>query len=217
MLAAARPLVIAVDGPSASGKGTLAKALAAHFGLRHLDTGSLYRVVGWSVLLSGGDPSDPAAATAAACNLDLTLLGDIALRSEAAGGAASQVAAIPAVRQALFDFQRQFAATLPGAVLDGRDIGTVICPDADAKLFVTADVAVRARRREQELNAVGHPQPFEDILADLNARDKRDSQRAVAPLRPAEDALLLETSNLDKHAALAEAIRLVSKQIGAAG
>jgi cytidylate kinase len=209
---ATKSFVIAVDGPSASGKGTLAKALAHHFGLRHLDTGGLYRAVGWSVLLQGGNPADPTAATAAASTLDLSLLGDAALRSEAAGSAASQAAAIPAVRQALLHFQRNFASYPPGAVLDGRDIGTVICPDADVKLYVTASLEERARRRVDELASRGITQSYARVFADLEARDVRDSTRVVAPLRPASDALLLDTSNLDKEAALAQAIRLVENK-----
>jgi CMP/dCMP kinase len=208
-LSTSKPFIIAVDGPSASGKGTLAKALAHHFGLRHLDTGGLYRAVGWSVLLQGGNPADPTAATAAATTLDLSLLGDVALRSEAAGIAASQAAAIPAVRQALLNFQHNFAMHPPGAVLDGRDIGTVICPNADVKLFVTASLEERARRRVGELAARGITQSHAKVFADLQARDVRDSTRVIAPLQPAPDALLLDTSNLDKETALAQAIRLV--------
>jgi cytidylate kinase len=209
-------MIIAVDGPSASGKGTLARALASHFGLRHLDTGALYRVVGLSVLRRGLDPAEPVAALAAAETFDLSLLEDPQLRSDAAGSAASKVAAIPAVRAALLQFQRDFAARLPGAVLDGRDIGTVVCPQAEAKLFVTAQAGVRARRRMAELAARGMARPYAEILSDLLARDARDSQREAAPLKPAPDSILLDTSDLDKDAALAEAIRLVSAKLGTA-
>lgn len=207
-------MIIAVDGPSASGKGTLAKALALHFGLRHLDTGALYRLVGLSVMLRGADPADPDRAIAAARQLDLSLLEDPRLRADETGSAASKVAAIPEVRDALLAFQRDFAQQSPGAVLDGRDIGTVICPHADAKLYITAEAGERARRRHQELAARGLERPFAAILSDLLARDARDSQRSVAPLKPAEDSILLDTTKLDKDAALAAAIRLVSAKLG---
>lgn len=207
-----RPFVIAVDGPSASGKGTLARALATHYGLRHLDTGKLYRAVGQAILLQGGDPQDAQTALAAARALDEDLFYHPSLRSEATGRAASKVAAIPSVRAALLAYQRAFAAQLPGAVLDGRDIGTVICPDADVKLFVTADVAVRARRREGELIACNLPRPYGEILADLQERDARDAGRDIAPLKPAPDALALDTSALDAAQAVIAAIDAVEKR-----
>ena len=204
-------MIIAVDGPSASGKGTLARRLAQHYGLRHLDTGALYRMVGLAVLLSGGDPADEKAALTAAKTIDLTLLEHPELRSEATGGAASKVAAQPAVREALLQFQRDFATDNGGAVLDGRDIGTVVCPEADAKLFVVARADVRAKRRHAELASYGIAPPYEAVLADIEARDARDMNRAVAPLRPAPDALLLDTSDLDIDAAVQQALILVDK------
>ncbi len=204
--------MIAVDGPSASGKGTLARALATHYGLRHLDTGKLYRAVGQAVLLSGGDPRDAPTALAAAQSLDEDLFNHPSLRSETTGRAASQVAAIPAVREALLVYQRQFAATPPGAVLDGRDIGTVICPDATVKLFVTADVSVRARRREGELIACNLPRPYDEILADLRERDTRDSIREIAPLLAAPDAIILDTSAMDAAHAVTAAIQAVERR-----
>jgi CMP/dCMP kinase len=204
-----KPLVIAVDGPSASGKGTLARALAQHYSLRHLDTGKLYRAVGQAILLDGGDPRDAATGLAAAQALDETLFNHPSLRSEATGRAASQVAALPAVRAALLAYQRDYARQLPGAVLDGRDIGTIICPDADVKLFVTADVDVRARRREGELIACHLPRPYAEILDDLKERDARDSGRDIAPLKPAPDAIVLDTSALDAVHAVLAAIKAV--------
>lgn len=207
-------MIIAVDGPSASGKGTLARRLARHYGLKHLDTGALYRVTGLAVLLAGGDPADPVAADAAARALDLSLLEHPGLRTEEAGAAASKVAAIPAVRAALLQFQRDFAHEAPGAVLDGRDIGTVVCPEADAKLFVVARADIRARRRFDELAARGDSVDYAAVLADIEARDARDSSRAVAPLRPADDALLLDTSELAIDAAFSEAVRLIESRIG---
>ncbi len=207
------PLIIAVDGPSASGKGTLARALAEHYKLRHLDTGGLYRCVALAMQVSGDDPADPAFAALAAKNLDIGLLNHPILRTEAIGAGASLVASYPSVRQALLQFQRDFAATPPGAVLDGRDIGTVVYPNADAKIYLTADVSVRAKRREQELIERHMPRPNADILADLNERDARDSSRPIAPLKPASDALLLDSSNLDKYATIAEAIRLINTHL----
>lgn len=208
-------MIIAVDGPSASGKGTLARRLAQHYGLRHLDTGALYRMVGLAVLLAGGDPADETAALAAAKTIDLTLLEHPELRSESAGSAASKVAAQPAVREALLQFQRDFAKENGGAVLDGRDIGTVICPEAEAKLFVVARADVRAKRRHAELASYGIAPPYEAVLADIEARDARDMNRAVAPLKPAPDALLLDTSDLDIDAAVQQALILVDKCLAA--
>jgi CMP/dCMP kinase len=209
----ASPLIIAVDGPSASGKGTLARLLADHYGLKHLDTGALYRVVGLAMQLSGKDLADPALAAQAAQRLDLSLLEHPSLRTEGTGRAASIVSAHPAVRAALLQLQRDFAHQPPGAVLDGRDIGTVVCPDAQAKLFITADVTIRALRREQDLIACNQPKPFATILLDLEERDARDQDRAEAPLKPAADALMLDTSTLSIQAAVAEAVRLIDARI----
>ncbi len=205
-------LIIAVDGPAASGKGTVARFLARHFGLPYLDTGVLYRAVGLGVLAADGDPADAALAALVARGLDVTAIDDAACRSARAGAAASQVAAHTGVRQALLDIQRQFAAQPGGAVLDGRDIGTVICPQAPAKLYVTADVAVRAGRRLYELQARGEDTDLDRVMADLLARDARDSGRADAPLRMADDAVLLDTSNLGIEASCDAARRIVDAQ-----
>ncbi len=201
-------MIIAVDGPAASGKGTIARALAAHYGLPHLDTGLLYRAVGITLAQAGGDPEREADA-AAACDFPDALLGDPRLRSEAAGVLASRVSAHPAVRAALLERQRVFAAQPGGAVLDGRDIGTVIAPQAEAKLFVTASPEVRAARRLAEDPARG----YDALLADILARDARDSSRASAPLRRAEDADLLDTSDLTIGAAIQSAIALVDARL----
>lgn len=201
--------VIAVDGPAAAGKGTLARRLAAALNLAHLDTGALYRAVGVTVLRAGGDPADPVAAEAAAGALkpDDGLLNDPELRSDAAARAASKVAAIPGVRAALLEFQRTFAKHPPGdafgAVLDGRDVGTVVCPDAAIKFFVTASVEARAKRRTLELLDRGMAVNPDDVLTEMRERDERDSKRAAAPLRPAEDAVVVDTSELDAEAAFA--------------
>lgn len=205
-------MIIAVDGPTASGKGTIAKALAAHFNLPHMDTGLLYRAVGYQVSLYEGDPDSEADALAA-CNFPEELLGHPALRSEATGGLASRVSVHPAVRRALLARQRDYAAQAGGAVLDGRDIGTVIAPHADVKLYVTASVEARALRRWKEMQARGEPHTLAEIEADLRRRDQRDSTRATAPLVAAEDALVLDTSDLDRDAAVARAIELVSEAL----
>jgi cytidylate kinase len=202
-------MIIAVDGPAASGKGTLARRLASHFALHHLDTGLIYRAVALAVRASGHDLDDVAAAVRAAQALDLAQFSPEALRSTAAGEAASRVAAIPEVREALLEYQRNFARREPGAVLDGRDIGTVVCPDADMKLFVTATAEARARRRWHELTALGDALTFEAVLADIQRRDARDSARAVAPLKPATGARLLDTTLLDIEAAFQAALDLV--------
>ena len=207
-------MIIAVDGPTASGKGTIAKALAAHFGLPHLDTGLLYRAVGRQVFLDGGDPDDGGDALAG-CGFPDRLLLDPELRSEQTGGLASRVSVHPSVRQALYERQRSFALQAGGAVLDGRDIGTIIAPDADVKLFVTASAEVRAQRRVRELLERGMPGHYDDVLLDIRARDERDTNRKVAPLRQAEDAILLETSELGVDDAIAEAIRIVSERVPA--
>ncbi|WP_232494236.1 (d)CMP kinase [Novosphingobium kaempferiae] len=201
-------MIIAVDGPTASGKGTIAKALAAHFHLPHLDTGLLYRAVGRQCLLDGGNPDDPADALAA-CAFAPELLGDPELRSEATGGLASRVSIHPAVRQALYDRQRNFALQPGGAVLDGRDIGTVIAPEAPAKLFVVASVEARAQRRFLEMQAHGRDVSLEDIAADLAARDERDRNRKDAPLIAAPDAVVIDTSKLKREEAIAAAIAAV--------
>ena len=204
-------MIIAVDGPAASGKGTLARRLARHYGLHHLDTGLIYRAVALKVLKAGGRPEDEAAAVAAAGNLELNGLDNEELRSSAAGEAASIVAAMPAVRRAVLALQRTFAGRPGGAVLDGRDIGTVVCPDADVKLFVTASPEERARRRHEELRAGGSDVNYGEVLAEINARDERDSARAVAPLRPADDAHLLDTSDLDIEAAFRAAVAIIER------
>ncbi len=201
-------MIIAVDGPAASGKGTIARALAVHFGLPHLDTGLLYRAVGVATARLGGDPDSPNAALAG-CGFDDALLCDPELRSEAAGGLASRVSIHPSVRASLLKRQRDFAGQPGGAVLDGRDIGTVIAPDADAKLFVTASAQVRARRRHSDDPA----KSYEAILADILARDARDSGRSDAPLRQASDADLLDTSDLTISASVQRAIALVEARI----
>jgi cytidylate kinase len=206
--------VIAVDGPAASGKGTIARALGRHFGLPHLDTGALYRAVALSALKSGIALDDAATLGRLAAQLDLSLLEDPALRDTRTADAASRVSALPAVRAALLAFQRGFAAQPGGAVLDGRDIGTVIAPQADAKLFVTASPAIRARRRFLEHQAAGRALTEAQVLADIEARDARDSSRADAPLVRAADADLLETSNFDIDAAVQHAIALVTARLG---
>ena len=203
------PFVIAVDGPAASGKGTIATRLGAAFGLPVLDTGLLYRAVGVLLQRAGGDLDDAAAGAAVAAGLSAAVLEDPAFRTRAAGEAASRVAVHPAVRQALLDFQRSFAGQPGGAVLDGRDIGTVIAPDAAAKLFVTAEPKVRAERRWKQLAAPGEAVSFEDVLADIRIRDARDSGRDAAPLKAAPDAALLDTSQMTIDQAADAARRIV--------
>lgn len=203
------PFVIAVDGPAASGKGTIAAGLAALYRLPMLDTGLLYRAVGMAVARAGGDLDDAAEAAAAARALDPAGLDDPALRGREAGEAASRVAVHPAVRSALFDFQRAFAGREPGAVIDGRDIGTVIAPDASAKLFVTATPEVRAERRWRQLSNQGERVEYEAVLADIRRRDERDSARAAAPLVRAADAVLLDTSRMTIEEAADAARRIV--------
>ncbi len=203
-------MIVAVDGPAAAGKGTLARRIAAQFGLAYLDTGLLYRAVGFKLVRVGADPGDPAAAAEAARALRAADLEDDQLRGDAAAAAASVVAAMPDVRAALLEFQRAFAARPPGdakgAVIDGRDIGTVVCPDADVKFFVTAALEIRAERRLMELRGRGEDAIYARVLADMQARDARDSQRDIAPLVAAEDAYVLDTSALDADAAFARAI-----------
>jgi CMP/dCMP kinase len=207
-------LVVAIDGPAASGKGTLARRLAERFGFAHLDTGTLYRATALGVLDAGGDPGDPAVAQTAACRVDLSLLTDPRLRDEEVAAASSVVAAHQVVRQALLDFQRNFASHPPhpatGAVLDGRDIGTVVCPHADLKLFLTADVATRAGRRVKELRERGLAAIYVDVLQDLMQRDARDSERRAAPLQAPPDAEIIDTTTLDAEAVLARAAAAVA-------
>lgn len=209
-------MIIAVDGPTASGKGTIAKGLAAHFGLPVLDTGLLYRAVGYQTQLNHGD-ADNAADALAACSFPDSLLDDPALRYETTGGLASRVSIHPAVREALFQRQVDFANQPGGAVLDGRDIGTVIAPHADAKLFVTASAEERARRRHAEMLGRGVDVGFDAVLADVHARDARDTGRANAPLLRAEDAMLLDNTGMDKDAALVAAITFVDERRKARG
>jgi cytidylate kinase len=204
-------MIIAIDGPAASGKGTLAARLAAHYGLRHLDSGLLYRAVAKAVLDAGHRPDDARRAVAAARSLDPAKLDAAALKSQAIGEAASVVSAIAEVRAALVDFQKAFAAAPPGAVLDGRDIGTVICPDADVKIFVTATPQVRAQRRALEFRRGGGAVDQAEVLADILRRDARDTARAVAPLKPAADAHVLDTTALDIEGAFAAALAIVER------
>jgi CMP/dCMP kinase len=212
-----RPFVVAIDGPAASGKGTLARRLAAHFGLAHLDTGSLYRATALLVHDNGGDPGDRVAAEAAARRIDPRLLTDPRLRADEVASAASMVAAIPGVRRALLGLQRGFAAHPPpparGAVLDGRDIGTVVCPAANVKLFVTASTEARAARRVKELREQGTPAIYENVLQDLDQRDARDSGRLAAPLRAAEDARIIDTTMLDTDVVFERACDLVARAL----
>jgi cytidylate kinase len=207
-------MIIAIDGPAASGKGTLAQRIAGHFGYVWLDTGLLYRAVARDVLAAGADLEDETAGARAATVLDASSLGDQALRSTAIGEAASVVAKHPAVRAALLDFQRSFARTRPGAVLDGRDIATVICPDADVKIFVTADVEVRARRRYEEYVRRAENVTYDEVLEIIRARDARDASRAAAPLLQAPDAVLLDTSAMDIDAAFAAALDIIQRATG---
>lgn len=199
-------LLIAIDGPAASGKGTLARRVARHFGLPHLDTGLLYRAVGWLAATRGLDPA------AAAAGLAMADLAEPALRGDAAGQAASKVAAIPEVRANLLKFQKDFAAQASGAVLDGRDIGTVICPDAPVKLFVTASLEARADRRFRELRERGVETIRPRVLAEMAERDRRDSERAAAPLKAAPDAYHLDTSDMDADAAFAAAVTFIERK-----
>ena len=204
-------MIIAIDGPAASGKGTLAKRLAAHYGLRHLDTGLLYRAVALAVLTAGHKPGDRGRAIAAAEAIDPARFDETALKRYDVGEAASVVSAIPEVRAALFNLQQKFAAAPPGAVLDGRDIGTVICPNADVKIFVTAAPEVRAQRRTNELRGRGEPADEKAVLADILARDERDRSRSAAPLVQAADAHLLDTSALGIEEAFQAALALVEQ------
>ena len=202
-------MIIAIDGPAASGKGTLARRLAAHYGLRHLDTGLTFRAVAAALLARGLPLGDEDVAVATARNLDLSRLDRDVLSAHEIGEAASRIAVLPALREELVHLQRAFAEEDPGAVLDGRDIGTVICPGAQVKLYATASPEVRARRRTQELQSKGKDAEFADVLSDLVRRDARDAGRAVAPLRQADDAHLLDTSEMDIEAAFKAAVDIV--------
>ena len=205
-------MIVAIDGPAASVKGTLGKRLAAHYGLRHLDTGLIYRAVAKALIDAGRDPNNVAAATSAAEALDPSRFDEVALKAHSISEAASIVSAIPQVRTALLAFQREFAAKPPGAVLDGRDIGTVICPDAPVKLFVTASPESRAERRYQELRERGTDPIKPRVLAEMAERDRRDSERAAAPLKAAPDAWLLDTSDMDADAAFAAALAFIERK-----
>ena len=210
-----RPILIAVDGPAASGKGTIARALARHFGLPHMDTGCLYRAVALSMFRFGGDPASEFEALRAVEGIAQIDPTDSELRSEVVGSIASRISVYPGVRAALLERQRQFAAQPSGAVLDGRDIGTVIAPQASAKLFVTASAEVRAQRRVRELLERGMPAHYEDVLIDIRSRDARDANRNTAPLIQAEDADLLDTSEMDIEEAITAAIELIEKKLAA--
>ena len=207
-------MIIAIDGPAASGKGTLAKRIADHLGYHCLDTGLLYRAVARDVVRMGFQTGDPWAALAAARSLDPATLCDDHLRGAEAGDAASVVAKIPDVRRALLAYQRAFAGQEPGAVLDGRDIGTVICPEAGVKIYVTATPEERARRRFLELQKRGDPLSYDCVLADIRLRDDRDQNRTAAPLKPAADAVLLDTTELDIETAFDTAVGLIKRKIG---
>jgi cytidylate kinase len=204
-------MIIAVDGPSAAGKGTVARAIAERLGYHFLDTGSLYRMVGLAMLKAGKPADDEMSSTAFAKALDPAAVAQAELRGEDVAAMASKVAVIPAVRQALLDYQRQFARRKPGAVLDGRDIGTVVCPDADLKLFVTASTEVRARRRFEELKALGQKVHYESVLEDVMARDERDASRTAAPTRPADDAILIDTSELTPEEVLSAVMEIIAE------
>jgi CMP/dCMP kinase len=210
-------MIIAIDGPAASGKGTLAKRIAAHFGLPYLDTGLLYRAVARDVRARGGALDDPAAAAEAARILDPASLDDPNLRGYGIGDAASIVGRIPQVRTALLQFQQDFAAQPGGAVLDGRDIGTVVCPQADVKIFVTASPEIRAERRYLERKARGEPSSYQTVLDEIRRRDERDAGRSQAPMRAAADSFLLDTSNLDIEAAFNTAVGVISRKVGQRG
>lgn len=214
-----RGFVITVDGPSAAGKGTLARRLAAHFDFEFLDTGTLYRGVGLSVLRQGLDPADENSATAAARALRADILGDPAIRAETTSGAASKVAAIPSVRAAILNWQRDFARNAArnsgGVVLDGRDIGTVVCPGADAKLFITASVQARADRRVKELQARGETAIYARVLQDMQERDARDQGRSISPTKPATDALIIDTSDLTADLVFERALAFITSKMKA--
>jgi cytidylate kinase len=206
-------MIIAIDGPSAAGKGTLAQGLAKALGYHFLDTGALYRMVGLALLTAGHKDADAQHAVSAARSLDPSLGYGSSLRTEEVAAMASKVAAIPGVRTALLDYQRNFARQKPGAVLDGRDIGTVVCPDADLKFFVTASTEVRARRRFNELKGQRKDVQYTDVYAEVVARDERDANRATAPTRPADDAILIDTSDLTREEALQAVLAVVQEHL----
>ena len=216
-----KPFVVAIDGPAASGKGTLARRLAERFGFAHLDTGKLYRATARLVLDAGADPADSETATAAARSIDPAILSDPRLATEAVANASSVVAAIPAVRAALLEMQRDFAAHPPppsrGAVLDGRDIGTAVCPDASVKLFITASPEARAERRVRELRGRGAAAIYGDVLQDMKERDARDSMRRVAPLAAAPDGVIIDTTRLDADQVLEQASDIIARALAAHG
>ncbi|MBT4888236.1 MAG: (d)CMP kinase [Rhodospirillales bacterium] len=209
-------MIIAVDGPAGAGKGSLCAALEEHFGFARLDTGLLYRAVGMKVLRGGGHPEDAAVAEAAAHALEFSELDDPELRSDQAGQAASQVGAVPGVRAALLDFQRDFASNPPGgakgSILDGRDIGTAVCPEAEAKLFITAPLDVRAQRRYKELQSRGHEAIYATVFEDMKKRDERDSGRADAPMAKADDAYLLDTGDMSISEVVAAALQFIESK-----
>jgi CMP/dCMP kinase len=207
-------MIITVDGPSAAGKGTIARAIATHMGYHFLDTGSLYRMVGLAMINAGKSADDVAAAVSFAKSLEPAKVQDRDLRTETVAAMASQVAAIPDVRTALLDFQRKFAKREPGAVLDGRDIGTVVCPDADLKFFVTASTQVRASRRLAELKSLGHKSNYEAVLDEIMARDERDANRKAAPTKPADDAIMIDTSELDRDEVIAAVMGVIADHAG---
>ena len=207
-------MLIAIDGTAAAGKSTLARRIAAHLGVPHLDTGSLYRAVARDVLKGGHPLTDAEAAAEAARNLDPSTLSDPELRLKGNGEAASVIAVYPQVRAGLLEFQRNFAANPKGAVLEGRDIGTVVCPDAPVKIFVSASAEARAKRRYAELKGYGVDITEETVLSEIKERDKRDRERPISPLVPAKDALLLDTTELDIEKALATALELIDKAAG---
>lgn len=202
-------MIIAVDGPSAAGKGTVARGIARHLGYHFLDTGSLYRMVGLAMLQAGKTAADQQAAVNFAKSLEPSAIVDHELRNETVAAMASQVAEIPQVRKALLNFQREFAKRQPGAVLDGRDIGTVVCPDADLKFFVTASTEVRARRRHAELQALGFESDYATVLEDIMARDERDAERATAPAIQADDAIYIDTSDLEREEVIAAVMEVI--------
>lgn len=208
--------VIAIDGPAAAGKGTIARRVAEHFGYKHLDTGLLYRAVGKVALAQGRGVIDPGVATLVAKELKPEQIDPDQLRSVLVTKAASRVAAVPEVREALLGFQQKFAKDSDGVVLDGRDIGTVVCPDADVKIFVTASAEIRAQRRTDEMAAKGQDRAYDLVLAEIKARDQRDSERSDAPLRRADDAHLLDTTDLDIDAAVAKAVEIIEQAGGGA-
>jgi CMP/dCMP kinase len=207
-------MIIAVDGPSAAGKGTIARAIATQLGYHFLDTGSLYRMVGLAMLKAGKSADDAKSAVAFAGSLDPAQVDDQDLRTETVAAMASQVAVIPDVRKALLEFQRSFAKRAPGAVLDGRDIGTVVCPDADLKFFVTASTEVRANRRLAELKSLGVRTDFQSVLEDIWARDERDAERATAPTKQADDSIMIDTSELDRDEVLAAVMGVIADHMG---